>query len=187
MNKPVLYTIGHSTRTLMEFMDLLHAYDVSQIVDVRTIPKSRHNPQFNGAELKTSLRQSGIHYRHISKLGGLRHSKKGSKNLGWRNVSFRGFADYMATPAFGEGVDELLRIAVRRVTAIMCAEAQEGHGHHVRGSRALALSSGAHRRCAHKKRVGRPGHHDSDKRATTPAHAVFEGEKRSHTYPAPSA
>ena len=77
MNKPVIYTIGHSTRTLTEFMDLLHAYDVSQIVDVRTIPKSRHNPQFNGAELKTSLRQSGIHYRPISKLGGLRQLEKG--------------------------------------------------------------------------------------------------------------
>ena len=123
MNKPVLYTIGHSTRTLTEFMDLLRAYDVSQIVDVRTIPRSSHNPQFNGEELKVSLRQSGIRYKHISKLGGLRHSKKGSKNLGWRNVSFRGFADYMATPAFGEGVDELLRIAIKRVTAIMCAEA----------------------------------------------------------------
>lgn len=121
--KPVLYTIGHSTCTLIEFTELLHAYDVREIVDVRTIPKSRHNPQFNGEELKASLRQRGIRYKHIPKLGGLRHSKKGSNNLGWHNVSFRGFADYMETPAFAEGVDELLRIAVKRVTAIMCAEA----------------------------------------------------------------
>ena len=123
MKKPSLFTIGHSTRSLTDFMQLLDAYDVKQIVDVRSIPKSRHNPQFNGEDLKQSLKQKGIRYKHIGKLGGLRHSQKGSLNLGWRNPSFRGFADYMSTPEFSAGLDELMRIASLRETAVMCAEA----------------------------------------------------------------
>ena len=123
MTKPSLFTIGHSTRSLREFTDLLDSYGVKQIVDVRSIPKSRHNPQFNGEDLKQSLKQAGVRYKHISKLGGLRHSKKGSLNLGWRNPSFRGYADYMSTPEFSAGLDELMRIASLRETAIMCAEA----------------------------------------------------------------
>jgi uncharacterized protein (DUF488 family) len=123
MTKPSLFTIGHSTRPLREFTDLLDTYGVKQIVDVRSIPKSRHNPQFNGEDLKQSLKRAGIRYRHISKLGGLRHSKKGSLNLGWRNPSFRGYADYMSMPEFSMGLDELMRVASLRETAIMCAEA----------------------------------------------------------------
>ena len=123
MKKPSLFTIGHSTRSLREFADLLGSYGVKQIVDVRSVPKSRHNPQFNGEDLKQSLKQEGIRYKHIRKLGGLRHSKKGSLNLGWRNPSFRGYADYMSTPEFSAGLDELMCIASLRETAIMCAEA----------------------------------------------------------------
>ena len=123
MKKPSLYTIGHSTRPLRDFIELLDTYGVTQVADVRSIPKSRHNPQFNGEDLKQSLKQEGIRYKHISKLGGLRHSKTGSLNLGWRNASFRGFADYMSTAEFSIGLDELMRLASLRETAIMCAEA----------------------------------------------------------------
>jgi uncharacterized protein (DUF488 family) len=123
MTKPSLYTIGHSTRSLREFTDLLDSYGVKQIVDVRSIPKSRHNPQFNREDLEQSLKHAGVRYQQISKLGGLRHSKKGSLNLGWRNPSFRGYADYMSTPEFSAGLDELMRIASLRETAVMCAEA----------------------------------------------------------------
>src|ERR1019366_5798128 len=97
MKKPSVFTVGHSTRSINEFVKLLHAHSIKEIVDVRSIPMSRYNPQFNTDTLKESLRQERIRYRHLKKLGGLRHSKKGSINLGWRNVSFKGFADYMAT------------------------------------------------------------------------------------------
>jgi uncharacterized protein (DUF488 family) len=118
-----LLTIGHSTRPIDEFIELLQGHGVKEIVDVRSIPKSRHCPQFNSETLKASLKVAKIRYTHIEKLGGLRHSRKDSINLGWRNASFRGFADYMATPEFSEGLDALMRIARARKTAIMCAEA----------------------------------------------------------------
>ena len=118
-----LLTIGHSTRPIDEFIQLLKDHGVKEIVDVRSIPKSRHCPQFNSEPFEESLWKAGIGYTHIEKLGGLRHSRKDSVNLGWRNASFRGFADYMATPEFSEGLDELTRIARMRRVAIMCAEA----------------------------------------------------------------
>src|ERR1700687_3097683 len=105
MNKPSIFTIGHSTRQIDEFIKLLQTYSVEVVVDVRTIPKSRHNPQFNEEDLKQSLEQSGIRYKHLSKLGGLRRTKTDSVNLGWRNTSFRGFADYMATAEFSDGLE----------------------------------------------------------------------------------
>ena len=123
MQKLSIYTIGHSTRSIKEFAELLKIYGIKEIVDVRSIPKSRHNPQFNEETLKQSLRLAHIRYIRLEKLGGLRHSKKDSTNLGWHNTSFRGFADYMATPEFSEGLEELIKIASTRVTAIMCAEA----------------------------------------------------------------
>jgi uncharacterized protein (DUF488 family) len=123
MKKSVIYTVGHSTRTMDDFMTLLQAHGVKGIVDIRSIPLSRHNPQFNADALKISLRQNHIAYRHLKKLGGLRRAKKGSANLGWRNASFRGFADYMATKDFSEGIASLMKIAGKKETAIMCAEA----------------------------------------------------------------
>jgi len=123
MKKPSIFTIGHSTRPIDEFVELLRINDVKEVVDVRSIPMSRHNPQFNADTLKQSLKQNGIRYKRLKKLGGLRHSKKDSINLGWRNVSFRGYADYMATPEFSEGLEALTKIASSRETAIMCAEA----------------------------------------------------------------
>ena len=123
MQRPIIFTIGHSTHPIDEFVGLLQAYGIEEIVDVRSIPKSRHNPQFNEDDLKESLREVGIRYRHVKKLGGLRHTAKDSVNLGWRNASFRGFADYMAREEFAEGLQALIKIASVRNTAIMCAEA----------------------------------------------------------------
>jgi uncharacterized protein (DUF488 family) len=118
-----LYTVGHSTRPLDEFVALLNAYEIEALVDIRTVPKSRHNPQFNRDALGESLPERGIDYRHLPALGGLRHTRKDSTNRGWRNTSFRGYADYMGTAEFAAGLDELLGIAAARTTAIMCAEA----------------------------------------------------------------
>lgn len=121
---PKLYTIGHSTRTLQEFLDILNAYQITHVVDVRTIPKSRHVPWFNENEFKKSLRKEKIAYTHLSKLGGLRRTSKNSINLGWRNASFRGYADYMQTPEFFEGLKELNDLIKKnKRVAIMCAEA----------------------------------------------------------------
>jgi uncharacterized protein (DUF488 family) len=123
MKRPRIFTVGHSTRSIDEFVELLHAHGVREIVDIRSIPRSRHNPQFNADLLEHSLKQSDIGYQHIKELGGLRHARKDSPNLGWRNASFRGFADYMATPEFSKGLESLVDIANERETAIMCAEA----------------------------------------------------------------
>ena len=121
--KPSIFTIGHSTRSIDEFVKLLQIYDITEVIDVRSIPKSRHNPQFSAEVLKQSLKRARIRYNHLKKLGGLRHAKKDSLNLGWHNASFRGFADYMATQEFSEGLEALMKIATSRETAIMCAEA----------------------------------------------------------------
>lgn len=118
-----IFTVGHSTRTNRQFIDLLQVHGVKEVVDVRIIPRSRHNPQFGKDKIAASLKAANTSYRHIENLGGLRRAKKDSANLGWRNASFRGFADYMATPAFVEGLGELLKIARLEKTAIMCAEA----------------------------------------------------------------
>jgi len=123
MKKQNIFTIGHSTRSIEEFTELLKIYGIKEVVDVRSIPKSRHNPQFSEETLLRSLQLAHICYRRVEKLGGLRHSKKDSINLGWHNVSFRGFADYMATPEFSEGLEALMKTASKRDTAIMCAEA----------------------------------------------------------------
>jgi uncharacterized protein (DUF488 family) len=122
-DKLTVLTIGHSTRTIEEFLAILRAHGVQLLVDVRSIPKSRRAPQFNSDALAASLREKGIEYEHLATLGGLRHAKKDSINTGWRNASFRGYADYMATQGFHEGLDRLLQLAKTKRTAIMCAEA----------------------------------------------------------------
>jgi len=119
----VVSTIGHSTRSLEEFVDLLRGHGVARVADVRSIPKSRHVPEFNRDVLEPSLRAAGLGYTHLAALGGRRHSRKDSVNTAWRNASFRGYADYMATPQFADGLAELMRIARAEATAIMCAEA----------------------------------------------------------------
>jgi len=118
-----VYTIGHSTRPVAELLDLLREHGIETLVDVRTVPRSRHNPQFDQVALACSLEAAGIEYVHEKALGGLRHARPDSVNLGWRNVSFRGYADYMQTDAFARALAALERLADRRATAIMCAEA----------------------------------------------------------------
>jgi hypothetical protein len=118
-----IYTIGHSTHPIDEFIALLKRYGIEQLVDVRTVPKSRHVPQFNSDALAAALGEQGIAYVHLKSLGGLKHSKKDSVNTGWRNTSFRGYADYMATEEFAEGIDQLVELATAKRTVIMCAEA----------------------------------------------------------------
>jgi uncharacterized protein (DUF488 family) len=119
----VVLTIGHSTRTLDKFIGLLQAHAVTRVVDVRTVPRSRHNPQFNQDSLPDSLTKAGLGYVHLPGLGGLRHAKRDSINVGWRNASFRGYADYMQTPEFERGLEELIQLAKQEQIAIMCAEA----------------------------------------------------------------
>jgi len=118
-----LYTIGHSTRTIEEFLDLLAAHHIQELVDVRTVPKSRHNPQFGQDQLPPALAQAGIAYTHLKSLGGLRHPSGDSINLGWQNLAFRGYADYMATLEFQQGLQDLEEHAAKKTVAIMCAEA----------------------------------------------------------------
>jgi uncharacterized protein (DUF488 family) len=122
-SSPIVLTIGHSTRTLGEFIALLEAHAVSLVVDVRTVPRSRHNPQFNKDALPGSLKEAGVGYFHMPGLGGLRHAKTSSLNIGWRNASFRGYADYMQTPEFDEQIDHLIELAKTDRIALMCAEA----------------------------------------------------------------
>lgn len=115
-------TIGHSTRPIDDFISMLRAHGIELLVDVRTVPRSRHNPQFNREELPHSLSAVGIEYAHMPGLGGLRHARKDSPNTGWRNLSFRGYADYMQTPEFERSLEELIALAEDRRVAIMCAE-----------------------------------------------------------------
>lgn len=119
----VVLTIGHSTRSLETFVGLLQAHAVSRVVDVRTVPRSRHNPQFDQTALPGSLRRAGVGYVHLPALGGLRPAKRDSTNRGWRNGSFRGFADYMGTPEFEQGMEALIALADQERVAMMCAEA----------------------------------------------------------------
>jgi uncharacterized protein (DUF488 family) len=135
----IIYTIGHSTQTIEQFIALLKSHNIEELVDVRTIPKSRHNPQFGSEELAASLQEVGIVYKHLAKLGGLRHASKDSINLGWQNTSFRGFADYMATPEFLTGLDELQVLAEKKTVAIMCAEAVPWRCHRSLISDALTI------------------------------------------------
>jgi uncharacterized protein (DUF488 family) len=118
-----IHTIGHSTRPLLELVALLRGRGITRLIDVRTVPKSRHNPQYNSEALATALPGHGIAYHPMPTLGGLRHPRPDSANLGWRNASFRGFADYMQTAAFEAALGKLRAIAVNEPTAIMCAEA----------------------------------------------------------------
>ncbi len=122
-------TIGHSNHPIDEFLALLNSHNVKRLVDVRTIPKSRHNPQFNRDELAASVRAARIAYTHLPKLGGLRRARTDSINTGWNNSSFRGFADHMQTPEFAAALARLEKLARRggrartKLCAIMCAEA----------------------------------------------------------------
>lgn len=119
----MIYTIGHSTRALDEFIALLQAHGVTQLADIRTIPKSKRHPHFAGVALAESLPAAGIAYRHFAGLGGLRKPAPDSPNSGWRHAGFRGYADYMQTPAFEAALEDLIGWSREGPTAMMCAEA----------------------------------------------------------------
>ena len=123
MTDTTIYTVGHSTHPIDEFIGILKAHGIKKLIDVRTVPKSRHNPQFNADELAASVRANGITYRRMASLGGLRHARKDSPNGAWRNASFRGYADYMQTEEFADAVGRLLERGRSNDAAIMCAEA----------------------------------------------------------------
>lgn len=120
---PKIFTIGHSTRPIEEFIELLRSHEITQLVDIRTIPKSRRNPQYGQDQLEPSLHEAGIDYVYLKALGGLRSKAKESVNDAWENASFRNYADYMQTDAFVDGLNELISLAEKQTTAIMCAEA----------------------------------------------------------------
>jgi uncharacterized protein (DUF488 family) len=118
-----IFTVGHSTLPMQQFTALLHTYGIACLADIRTVPRSRHNPQFNDDALARALKPENIEYVPLPALGGLRHARKDSLNTGWRNKSFRGYADYMQTEAFEEGLATLIHMSRLKRTAIMCAEA----------------------------------------------------------------
>jgi uncharacterized protein (DUF488 family) len=118
-----IFTLGHSTLPIERFVALLHAYGIECLADIRTVPRSRHNPQFNGDTLADALKPENIEYVPLPALGGLRHASKDSPNTGWRNTSFRDYADYMQTEAFEEGLATLIHMSRQKRVAIMCAEA----------------------------------------------------------------
>lgn len=119
----VLWTIGHSTRPIDEFLGFLQAYGIQLLADVRITPYSRRNPQFHSDALAKNLADTSIYYRHMPKLGGRRRSRADSVNTGWRNASFRGYADYMQTQAFWDALEDLMAMGHRQSVAMMCAEA----------------------------------------------------------------
>jgi uncharacterized protein (DUF488 family) len=120
---PIVLTIGHASRSLETFIGLLQAHAVTRVGDVRTVPRSRHNPQFNTSALRGSLQGAGLGYVHLPAPGGLRPARRDSIDLGWRNASFRGFADYMETPQFEQGLEAMIGLANQERVAMMCAEA----------------------------------------------------------------
>lgn len=152
-----VWTIGHSTRPLEELIGLLREHEITQLVDIRTVPGSRHNPQYSQEAMRTSLPEHGVRYVYLKELGGLRKTAPDSINGAWRNASFRGYADYMQTPAFRAAVDELVDLAARPRTAIMCAEAVPWRCHRslvgdallVRGVRVVDIM-GPHQAREHK-------------------------------------
>lgn len=120
-----VFTVGHSTHPIEEFVRMLEANKVTRVIDVRTVPGSRHNPQFGEHELEKSLPAAGIAYGRLKELGGLRHTPANTPTINgaWRNKSFRDYADYMQTPEFARGIDALLELAAKQTVTIMCAEA----------------------------------------------------------------
>lgn len=120
---PLVCTIGHSNRPLETFLDLLRSNEIAHVLDVRTVPRSRHNPQFNQDALPASLEAAGIAYTHVAGLGGLRRTRADSSNTGWHNLSFRGYADYMQSPEFAANVESVVALARADRCVLMCAEA----------------------------------------------------------------
>jgi uncharacterized protein (DUF488 family) len=171
-----ILTIGHSTRSIDEFIRLLTAHDVERVIDIRTIPRSRHNPQFNRDLLGRALRTAGMRYTHMPGLGGLRHPRRDSPNSGWRNAGFRGYADYMQTAAFRRSLDRCIDLARNANVVLMCAEAVPWRCHRSLVADALIVRGIAVSEITSRVRV-RP-------HVLTPWAAV---EGIQITYPAPTA
>jgi|ERR1043166_5811963 uncharacterized protein (DUF488 family) len=120
--RPTLWTIGHSTRPIEDFISILKSHDIESLADVRQFPASRRYPHFGKDALAKSLADANLMYTHFPELGGRRRPQPNSPNIAWRNEAFRGYADYMMTPPFNAGIERLLKIAHEKRTAIMCAE-----------------------------------------------------------------
>jgi uncharacterized protein (DUF488 family) len=123
VDKIELWTVGHSTRSIEDFIEALRSFEIKVLADVRSYPGSKRYPQFNKENLKASLTEAAIDYQHFAELGGRRRASPDSLNMAWRNESFRGYADYMETEAFRDGIGRLLEVARERRTAVMCSEA----------------------------------------------------------------
>jgi uncharacterized protein (DUF488 family) len=147
--KMTIYTIGHSTRSFDVLVAILKAHEIDLLMDIRTIPHSRRNPQFNRDLIEKKLPGLGMAYQHFKELGGLRHSLGDSINIGWKNANFRGYADYMQTSDFTQALERLIRLAIDRRIAVMCAEGNPYRCHRslvadalvVRGIRVMHVSS----------------------------------------------
>ena len=166
-----LYTIGHSTRTLDEMVGLLRGSEVSILADIRTVPRSRHNPQFDREALRSALSRRHIRYVHLPDLGGLRRTRQDSPNTGWRNASFRGYADYMLTNDFERGLAELDALTAEGTVAVMCAEAVPWRCHRSLVADALTV------------RGARGAHHRPRSVASSPADAVRVRRGHPHHLP----
>jgi uncharacterized protein (DUF488 family) len=122
-NKLEIWTVGHSTHSIEDFIEALRSFQIKVLADVRSYPGSKRHPQFNKENLKASLTEAAIDYEHFPDLGGRRRANPNSLNMAWRNESFRGYADYMDTKAFRDGILRLLEVARGSRTAVMCSEA----------------------------------------------------------------
>jgi len=140
MLKP-LFAIGHSTKPIENFIQILHAHAVTFLADVRTIPRSRYNPQYEESALASKLEAAGLKYAHFKDLGGLRKSKPDSVNMAWENKSFRGYADYMQTPAFERALQKLITLSLHENIAFMCAEGNPFRCHRLLLSDALTAKN----------------------------------------------
>lgn len=168
-----VFTIGHSTRSLDELVAVLRSFEVTVLVDIRTIPRSRHNPHFNAEALTDELPARGLRYEHLAGLGGLRKPRAHSPNQGWRNASFRGYADYMATDEFEAALSRLRELAEDGSVAIMCAEAVHWRCHRSLVADALVA------RGAQVEHIGAASR--STPHRLTPF-AVVEGERLSYPH-----
>ena len=153
LDMPLVCTIGHSNRPIDTFVSLLRANEIVRVLDVRTVPRSRHNPQFNKDTLGESLAALRIGYTHLPRLGGLRHARADSLNTGWKNLSFRGYADYMQSPEFAENVQWVVELATLERCVLMCAEGSKHHLY-LRGG---ALKLAHLQRTAHGSKPGLRG------------------------------
>ena len=189
----VIYTIGHSTRSLDELVELLRAHHVGRLADIRTVPRSRRHPHFSADALGVSLPAAGVAYRHFPGLGGLRKPRKDSRNGAWRHEGFRGYADYMETAEFRDALTDLIEwggagAEVPGFAGQACvarARTRPTYGNHVRRSRLVAVPSSVDRRRAPRARHRRPPHHQHRRRRGSQAHGVRP--RRGRAGPVPRA